>query len=126
MTRDDGEDDREAVTRVELGVMLLSALLTVALFGLVVGAALTTPQAAAPTATVDRVETAENGTVHATVRFLNRGNTGIERSQVEVTCGDESRQVTFANVPASDERRATVVCPAGSDPTAELLWWVDP
>lgn len=112
------------VSRAEAVVMVLALGVTVALFAFAGWQALAGATTVAPTATVTGAPaTAGNGSYYA-VTLRNEGDVGLVSVTVSVDCPTPSRTVTFENVPAQSRRNATVRCPPGASPSAEVTSWV--
>lgn len=64
------------------------------------------------------MDAAEGG---AWVVLRNEGGVGIADASVAATCGEESVEIAFHDVPASASRRAFVACDGPVEAT--LAWW---
>lgn len=119
---EEGEDanGQSGPTTAELALTAISVTFTVLLVGFLVWQALTTPVDAVPEASVVEVTQTGSGERQVDLEIVNRGSRGLLSASVEVDCGASSQAVTFDNVPADGIQRATVLCPAGSSPTANV------
>lgn len=127
-------DDRESpeseapeaaqVSTAEWAVMVLALAITVGLFGFAAWQAYVGASAADPSASVTgELDIDGNGTYYG-VTLRNDGDAGLVSATVSVACPSPTRRVTVENVPANAHRNATVVCPDGSSPSAEVVTWV--
>jgi len=122
------DGDVDGAYLVERAITVASALLIAALLGYLFWQALVTPSAALPAATVesvDRIDAGEDPRLLVSVALSNHGEKGLSSAQVTVTCGDRSRTLEFANVPAGGHTTGTVTCPAGTDPRATPTAWIE-
>lgn len=131
--REDGEGeganggfDPDGGELLELAIVVASVLLLVATLGYVGWQATVTTADGVPTATVEAIEpmpASDDDRLRVTVRLDNRRGTGLSSVQVGVECGDAGRSLAFEHVPAGGSRTGTVVCPAGTEPIAEVVTW---
>lgn len=115
---------------LEAGIMIVSALLLVGLFGYIASQAIVAPAAAEPTATVDSVErvppdSPQAGSLRVTVSLKNEGETGLSSVEVAVRCGSVERSLSFTHVPARGHKTGTVICPQGTTPDVSVATWIE-
>jgi|GEM_PF-3968506 hypothetical protein len=120
----DEPPEEAAVSTTERVVMVAAVALTVGLFSFAVWNALAGASAAEPTATVSGERGQRGDATYYGVTLRTEGGTGLVAATVSVTCPDPRRQVTFENVPANAHRNATVSCPEGGEPSAEVVSWI--
>ncbi|WP_380677040.1 hypothetical protein [Salinigranum sp. GCM10025319] len=124
------DDRRDPSDRLERLVSGVSVAFTLVLLSYVLWQGATAPAGAAPTASVESVESPpyDDGgpaTLRVTVRIENRGGTGLESVVVGLDCGDAERTIRFAHVPGNGHRTATATCPIDTTPTAIVESWTD-
>lgn len=120
------EDDRNDPSAIEIAFMILSALVTLALFGFLVYQAASAPQTGEPTAELLGMETLEDGSVLVEVGVHNHARQGLLVVEVEVQCDDPAPSLTFQNLPAEGRRKGTIVCPPGTTaPEVSISGWID-
>ncbi|ELZ19907.1 hypothetical protein C475_21454 [Halosimplex carlsbadense 2-9-1] len=126
-TDDSGEAETPEAAQVstaERVVMVLALAVTVGLFGFAAWQAYAAGSAADPSASVTgELDIDGNGTYYG-VTLRNDGDAGLVSATVGVACPSPTRRVTVENVPANARRNATVRCPDGSSPSAEVVSWV--
>ncbi|WP_436928007.1 hypothetical protein [Halosimplex amylolyticum] len=120
-----GEPPEEAaVSTAEQAVMGVALAVTVGLFAFAVWQALAAPAAVDPSANVTSVQGGGENVTYYGVTLRNAGDAGLVSATVGVDCPRPSRQITFENVPANAHRNATVRCPNGTTPTADVVSWI--
>lgn len=107
-------DTRKEPGRLDRGLMILSALFTLALLAYVTWHAVTAPDGTPPTAEVVSMEPLPDGELLLRIRLVNAGSTGLLRAEVEIACGDPPPTIQFEQVPAGGVRYAHVTCPPGT------------
>ncbi|WP_415383485.1 hypothetical protein [Halosimplex sp. TS25] len=116
--------DEAAVSAAERAVMVVALAVTVGLFAFALWQALAASAAVDPSANVTSVQGATENATYYGVTLRNEGDAGLVSATVAVDCPRPSRQVTFENVPANAHRNATVRCPNGTTPTADVVSWI--
>jgi hypothetical protein len=117
------EEGSDAALKVETAVLVIGVVATLILFGYVGLHALQTPDGANPQGRV--VGTTESSAeLLTTVELSNPGDIGLASVTLEVTCGEQTRELQFRHVPADGTRRGTVRCPAGTDPSVTVDSWI--
>ena len=104
--------------------MVSSAVLVGALFAYMVQQAVTAPEGGEPVADVVSVQNGERGDRLVEVRVTNHADRGIRELTAEVACDDPAPSVVLTNLPAEGDRRAIVVCPAGTPTEATVSSYV--
>lgn len=120
------EDDRDEPSTPQKVVMIISILVTVALFGYLTYQAVTAPATGAPAAEILQVTPLPDGSQKVTVQLTNPGGQGLRQATVEVACGSPPPSITLENIPAESHRVATVVCPPGTSASeASVTSWYE-
>ncbi|MFC7142994.1 hypothetical protein ACFQMA_25175 [Halosimplex aquaticum] len=120
-----GEPPEEAaVSLAEQAVMVVALAVTLGLLAFAVWQALAGPAAVDPSANITSIEGATGNATFYGVTLRNAGDAGLVSATVGVDCPRPSREITFQNVPANAHRNATVRCPNGTAPTADVVSWV--
>lgn len=110
-------DTRQKPSKVQVGVMIVSALFTLAVFGYAAWHAWTTPEDGAPNASILTTEQEEDGRLLVEVALSHPAEPGLREAEVTVTCGSTpaaSPSLTFTNIPPGGRRTGWVACPAGT------------
>lgn len=106
--------------------MVLSALLTVAVFTFAVWQAVTAATAAPPSVRVVGAQSAPIGDLVVTVELANEGDVGLRSATVEVSCVDPPIEVEFLDVPVDGRRTGQVRCPPGTgEPDVSVVSWIE-
>lgn len=123
----DGSDDSgdSSPSTAEKAVIVVSVLLTVAVFGFAAWQLLTASGGMAPIVEVVDTQTTPTGDVIVTVQLRNTLEVGLRSATVEVACTDPPTQITFTNVPVDGRRVGQVRCPPETDdPTVSVSSWI--
>lgn len=114
---------RRKRTFFETAVLVISLAAAAAVVGGLLVSGLTGPSGPADlSVAVQPTEARGSGGVVYEVIVSNRGGQTAENVVIEVTAGDETRELEILSVSKQDEEIAAVIFPAGSDPpTARVL-----
>lgn len=96
------------------------------LIGFIAWQAAMTSEVADPVATIETVETREDGdSLRVGVQLDNRREAGLQSVTVGVECGATEQTLEFTHVPTGGYRRASVICPAGTTPETAVETWME-
>lgn len=123
---DDGSGESDWGSRLEQVIIVLSVVLLVTTLGFIAWQAAMTSEVADPVATIETVETREDGeSLRVGVQLDNRRGAGLQSVTVGVECGATEQTLEFTHVPAGGYRRASVICPAGTTPETAVETWME-
>lgn len=123
---DDVDRERGPPVPVEMVVIAVSTLFTLALFGFVLWQATLASTAVAPTAHVVGSAELPGGDERVEVAVENDQPVGIASVTVAVHCTSPPAQMTFEHVPVDGRRTGFVVCPPGTGtPEVSVTGWVE-
>lgn len=120
----DGDDESGPPARVEMVVIAVSTLFTLALFAYVLWQATLGSTAVAPAAHVVDTTRLPGGDVQVEVAVENDRGRGLETVTVAVHCTSPPAEMTFDHVPVDGRRIGFVVCPPGTGtPEVTVTGW---